>query len=94
MLGVTTGPVTHPSLSPLRDVQHAITLYRNLSLSLIKGDEWKTKREQGVLSPEFYAVCDHHTLSHGTRMRNVLKNTHRLTHTHAQSHAQSHGWLE
>lgn len=98
VLRVTTGLVTHPSLSPLRDVQHAITLYRNLSLSLIKGDEWKTRGEQGVLSPEFYAVCDHHTLSHGTHMRNVLKNTHtqtqRHTCTHTCTHGQPHDWLE
>lgn len=73
--------MTHPSLSltlPL-GICSMPSLYIAISLSLclsvfgpmsvIKGDEWKTGGEQGVLSPEFYAVCDHHTISHGIHMR-------------------------
>ncbi len=76
----TTGLVTHPSLSPLRDLWRAITLYSNLSLllslsgpmSVIKGDEWKTEGKK-VLSPEFYAGSDHLTFSHGNHMGNMQK---------------------
>lgn len=67
------------SLFPLRDQWHAITLYSNLSLSLslvaclwLEGTSGKPEESREFSPQSFYVVCDHHTLSHGTHMRNVL----------------------
>lgn len=77
----TTSLVTHSSPSPFRDQRHAITLYRNISgpMSVIKGDKRKKGGDLGVRSPEFNAVCDHHTLSHGTHVKCTQKHTHTVT---------------